>query len=331
MKKVFKVMSCALLAVTLTGCGNNPTPSNGNDIVVSLSKGELKINVDDLYKTLKETYATNYIIGEIDKAILSKEYETDEKAQSYAENQLKIAMLYYENNETNLLNALKSAGYDSLEAYKEYLIVNYKRTLAAEDYVRKNISDNEINKYYDDNVYGDVTISHILVKLEASDNLTDEENQEAQKKANEKIDEILKKLKEGKTFSEVAKEYSDDTITASNGGRLGTYNKAEMSKQFNNEFEAAVINLKVGNYTTKAIKTSYGYHIIYKDSEKEKPAIETIKQTIIDNLVDEKLKEDDKAQYKALIDLRQEYGLTFNDQDVENQYNNAVNNWLYGE
>ena len=36
--------------------------------------------------------------------------------------------------------------------------------------------------------------------------------------------------------------------------------------------------------------------------------------------------------YKGdLIDLREEYGLKFNDEYILNQYNNAVNNWLYGE
>ena len=86
MKKIFKLMGCALLTVSLTGCGSNPTPDNGNENVVAFEKGDFKITVNDLYSTLKEKYATNYLINEIDKAILNKEYETDDKANEYVEN-----------------------------------------------------------------------------------------------------------------------------------------------------------------------------------------------------------------------------------------------------
>ena len=331
MKKVFKIMSCALIAMTLTGCGNDPTPANGSENVISFDNAEFNITVDDLYKELKERYATNFIINEMDKKILNLEYETDEDAENYVENQMKIYKMMYNNDDSSLLNAIQSAGYKSLDEFKEYIITSYKRNLAKEDYVRKNISDSEINKYYEDNVYGDITISHILVKLENSDNLTNEEKAEEQKKADEKIKEIYEKLDAGKDFSEVAKEYSEDNATSSNGGRIGTFNKDEMTKKFSKEFEEAAIALKVSEYTKKVVKTSYGYHIIYKDAEKEKPALETVKQAIIDYLLDDKLEEDKKAEYKALIDLREKYGLTFHDDDVKAQYENAVNNWLYGD
>lgn len=331
MKKVFKVMGCALLAISLTGCGNNPTPEEGNKNVVSLTNGEFSITVNDLYETLKDKYAANYIISEIDKTILNKEFETDDDANTYVENQMKIYLLSYNNDESQLLAAIQNAGYKDLSEFKEYILTNYKRTLAEEDYLRKDISDKEINKYYENNIYGDITISHILITVESSDNLTEDEKTEQEKKASDKIKEIYEKLDSGKDFSEIAKEYSDDKATASNGGMLGTYNKSEMTKAFNSNFEDAAVALKVGEYTKKAVKTSYGYHIIYKESEKDKPTMEEVKQTIIDNLVEEKKKEDNKAQYKAMIALREKYGLEFNDEDVKAQYDNAVNNWLYGD
>ena len=331
MKKVFKIMSCALLAVTLTGCGNNPTPSNGNETVVSFSESDFKISVDDLYKSLKERYATNYLIQQIDQEILNKEYKTDSDADAYVENQLKILKLYYENSDSKLQEALQSAGYKNIDEYKEVIVTNYKRDLATKDYVKKDISEDDIKKYYDNNVYGEITVSHILVKLESSDNLTDEEKKEAETKANDKIKEIYDKLKEGKTFEEIAKEYSEDAATSSDGGKIGTFTKNEMTKKFNQEFEDAAMALEVGKYTEKAVKSSYGYHIIYKNDEKEKPSLEESKDSILDTLADEKIKDDTKAQYKALIELRKKYGLTFNDDDVKSQYDTAVNNWLYGK
>ena len=104
-----------------------------------------------------------------------------------------------------------------------------------------------------------------------------------------------------------------------------------MTEKFNKEFEDAVNNLAVGKYTKKTITSSYGYHIIYKDEQKDKPKLEEYKDTIIDKLAEEALENDSKAEYKAMIELRENYGLTFNDDEVKNQYNNAKNNWLYGK
>ena len=47
--------------------------------------------------------------------------------------------------------------------------------------------------------------------------------------------------------------------------------------------------------------------------------------------IDEKLNDNDKLQYEALIELRKEYGIVFNDEDLNTYYDNAVKNWLYGK
>ena len=59
--------------------------------------------------------------------------------------------------------------------------------------------------------------------------------------------------------------------------------------------------------------------------------VAVVKDEIIDKLVDELLEDDTKAEYKALIKLREDYGLTFNDDEISRQYDNAKNNWLYGK
>lgn len=331
MKKIFKIVSCGLIALSLTGCGNTPTPSNGNENVISFNKEELNITVDDLYKDLKSRYGANYLIQLMDDKILSLEYETDEEANKYVENQMKVYRMYYGNSDEELLNQLQNAGYQSIKDFENALIVNYKRTLATKDYIKENISESEITKYYENNVYGDITVSHILITLDTNNDLTDEEKKEKEEKVQEKIKEIYKKLDEGTSFQEVAKEYSDDTATASDGGRIGTFNKNEMTEKFNSEFEKTATELKVNEYSKKTVQSSYGYHIIFKDSEKEKPALETVKETIIDKLVEEKQEDDKKIQYKALIALREKYGLSFNDDDIKSQYDTAVNNWLYSK
>ena len=110
MKKIIKIMGCMVLVLALTGCKNKTTPSNGNDNVVSLTKTEYKISVDDLYQTLKERYATNYIIQEIDRTILDNEYKTDSEAKDYVENQVKIYKMMYNNSDSELLTAIQEYG-----------------------------------------------------------------------------------------------------------------------------------------------------------------------------------------------------------------------------
>ena len=330
MKKTLKMIACSMIFLALTGCGNNPTPSDNDKNVVTFNDKELNITVDNLYDELKTRYAMNYLINEIDETILNKEYKDTDEAADYVDNQIKIFKLYNGlADDDALLKYVQDYGYSTLDEFKDYLKTNYKRTLAQRDYAKDQITDSEIDKYYNDNVYGDVTISHILVKIDTTNDSTDEEKKEAETKAQDKIKEIYEKLDGGTTFSEVAKEYSEDTATSNNGGRIGTFNKGEMTTRFNEEFENAVLKLEKGKYTTKAISSSYGYHIIYKDEQKEKPDLATIKQTVIDNLVDEKIKEDSKIEYKAMIELRKKYGVEFNDKELNSQYDNAVNNWLY--
>ncbi len=332
MKNISKLMICGLTILALTGCGNKTSPSNGKDNIVTFNDEKMNITVDDLYKELKNRYATNYLIDTIDNKILDIEYEDSEDGKNYVENQMKIYRLYYGNDESSLLEAIQSAGYSSLSEFEDVILTNYKRTQATTDYVKSTITEDEIKKYYDENVYGDVTISHILVKLDTvGADATDEEKKEAEKKAQDKIKEIYEKLDGGTSFIEVAKEYSEDTATSSNGGRIGTFNKGEMTEKFNAEFENAVLKLEVGKYTSKVIESNYGYHIIYKENEKEKPELNAVKKTIVDVLTEQKEKDDTKSNYKALIALREKYGVKFNDEEINSQYETAKNNWLYSK
>ena len=49
MKKTVKIIACAALVLTITGCKNKTSPSNGNENVISLTKDNFSITVDDLY------------------------------------------------------------------------------------------------------------------------------------------------------------------------------------------------------------------------------------------------------------------------------------------
>jgi len=324
MKKILCALGCALMILSLTGCKDNPKLQDGKEVLVSFENEKLNISVEEFYNILKEEYGINYLVELMDEKLLDSIYETDDIAKKYLDNQIETYKTYY-GSEEEFLNALQGAGFQTIDKFRENLLLNYKRELATKDYIKNNLKDSEIEKYYDKEIFGDITASHILILLDTSESMTDAEKREAEQKAQEKIDEIYKKLEEGKDFFELAKEYSEDKASAVNGGRLDAFNKGEMVE----EFEKAAMKLEVGKYTKTAVLTEYGYHIIYKESEKVKPKLEDVKETIINNLIDEKLKDDSKIQNKALIELRKEYGLNINDEDLNTYYDNAVNNWLY--
>ncbi len=102
---------------------------------------------------------------------------------------------------------------------------------------------------------GKVSCAHIL-KLypQGADAKTKEE-------VMAKAKEILKRLKEGANFEELAKIESEDPGSAKNGGHLRSFGSGEMVP----EFEKAAFALKNGQLSEPVI-TQYGVHIIKKFS-----------------------------------------------------------------
>lgn len=68
--------------------------------------------------------------------------------------------------------------------------------------------------------------------------------------------DLLAKLKEGKTFEELAGKFSK-CPSGDQGGDLGFFKKGMMVP----EFEAAAFALAPGE-TSKPVKTQFGYHLI---------------------------------------------------------------------
>ena len=219
------------------------------------------------------------------------------------------------------------------EAYQEALELNYLQNQAIIDYAKDKITEKQIEKYYKDEIVGDVKISHILFTSDASSDATDDEKEEAEKKALEEAEKVLKEL-DGlkgeeltKKFSELAKEYSDDEYTKDDGGSLGYINKGTLGTSYQ-AVEDEAYKLKNGEVSSEVVKTSIGYHIVLRVESKEKASLEDVKDTILEDLSDEYLSENADASIKALQELRKKYDVDIIDTELHTQYANYIQNAL---
>ena len=94
--------------------------------------------------------------------------------------------------------------------------------------------------------------AHILVRVPPTG------GSEAENKSKAKIEEAIRRARAGENFGKLAKELSEDTATAPQGGDLGFVGKGEMVPQF----EEAVFALKKGEISPQPVRTPFGYHAI---------------------------------------------------------------------
>jgi peptidyl-prolyl cis-trans isomerase C len=140
---------------------------------------------------------------------------------------------------------------------------------AAQKYVKSNEpSDQDLHAAYD--AATDKTeyhASHILVPTK------------------EKADQLIKKIKGGAKFEDLAKAESTDN-SKTNGGDLGWFTTARMVKPFGD----AVKGLKKGDFTTDPVQTQYGWHIIKLVDTRDAP-FDQMKPQLTNALMQKKFQE----------------------------------------
>ena len=328
MKK--KLLICLAVLGLTSGCGKVSTLPNGDDALVSFSNTNLGISAGDLYSEVKST-ALSKLIDMIDTKILLDKYpDKSSDADKYVNEQYDLIKTNFKDDKGKFdEEALKEQiyalyGITDIDKFKDIIRLNYYRTEAVNDYAKKSVTDKQIQKYYDENVYGDISCKHILITPAVTDNMSDEDKTKADKETLQKAKDIIKKLKNGESFDDLAKEYSDDTSNKDKGGDLGYFNTGDMLE----EFEKAAFALKKGKYTTTPVKTKYGYHIILKTDEKEKPSLEDKKEEIIKTLASEAKSKDTALSINALVELRKEYGMNIEDDEMSKLYSTYISNSL---
>ena len=150
-----------------------------------------------------------------------------------------------------------------------------------------------------------VNVSHILIKtpLPGPDGKVDPKGvEEARKKA----EDVLKQLKAGGNFADLAKKYSEDPGSGKNGGSLGWIGRGRTVP----EFEKAAFSLAKGA-TSDLVQSSYGFHIIRVDDKQAAhvKTLDEVKDQIEGSIKQQKAAQAAANQVNALLAQARSAGL----------------------
>jgi peptidyl-prolyl cis-trans isomerase D len=156
------------------------------------------------------------------------------------------------------------------------------------------VSDQDVEAYYSGHQSEfdqprRVHVAHVLVRVPPAGG-SDAENQ-----AKAKVEAVIKRAQAGEDFAKLAKEVSEDSANAAQGGDLGFVGPGDLVPQF----EQAAFALKKGEISPAPVRTPFGYHAIKVLDIKEggKSSLKEVATKIRDKLAEERM--ESAAQTKA--------------------------------
>ncbi|WP_316678392.1 SurA N-terminal domain-containing protein [uncultured Tolumonas sp.] len=121
------------------------------------------------------------------------------------------------------------------------------------------------------------------------------------KAAQDKVNDVLARLKSGSDFAQLAKTESADTLSARQGGELDWFEKGVMDPAF----EKAAFALNQKNELSAVVKSAFGYHIIKLLDKQDATVLpyDKAQQVIRQKFIDDKSRELYAEQQQKLSDL----------------------------
>ncbi len=316
-KKLLAITLCGI--VFITGCGTKVKLKDGEEVVASLK--DKQFTAEELFDVLKEKYGSTVLTDMVDSYIINKEIPKDKDYEESAKAQLASTKAYYEQYNYSWDTVLNYYGFKNDEEFLTSAIESAKREDIITNYLKKEITDDEIQKYYDEEIYGNYTVKHILIKPETAQDMTDDEKTEANENAKKKAEEAIEKLNDGASWSDVVKEYSDDDQTKEEDGVLPAFTNGD----YVDSFFKATIALENESYTKEPVESTYGYHIIYRVSATDKPSLEDAKETCLEKIAANKLNNDANLAMDTWIKIREDYELSIADTTINENYKKSLN------
>jgi len=241
----------------------------------SIEAFEEEIRTTELSKKLTRTIADSLEISELElREEFSRAHQT-------------VMVDYVLLEKDSFKKRVKAADAD-LEAYFEenmdsYRIKEKRRArylLVQTSQILPNIqvSEEEIKNEWDKNPLPEtVEASHILFRVG---------NPSEEAEVRSRAEAVLKRAQAGEDFAALARQYSEDTTTADQGGYAGTFPRGQMVK----EFEDAAFSMKPGEISGLVRTGDYGFHII-KVFRHDRPTLESNRSNILTTIQFRKAKE----------------------------------------
>jgi foldase protein PrsA len=269
----FLALILVALAILAAGCGGGGGGSLSSDAIAKvgsteISKSDLSALLDVAfagYKAKKQpvpkvgTPAYTQVRDQAVTFLVDEDefqQEADKLGVSVSQKDIdkqvaQTRTTYFKGSEKKLEAELKKDGI-TLGQYEQY---NLKPTILSQKLNAKvtesvKVSDSDAQKYYDQNKTSFSTpetreVRHILVNSKSL------------------ADQIEAKLKSGQDFAKLAKQYSKDTGSAQQGGKLCVAHGGQSGSciQTVPPFDKAAFSLKT-NEVSPPVKSQYGWHII---------------------------------------------------------------------
>lgn len=310
---------CLLLIINIVLIvkGHSVKLSNGNEIVASIDEKE--VTAEELYEAVKETYITNELINTIDNFIIEKEITDTNEAEKTAKEQVESIKEQYNSMGYKWTEVLTNYGYESEKVLLDEIKNSILKENVVVNYLKSNLTEEEVKKYYDENIDDSYTAKHILIIPDTTDDMTSEQKQAAEDAAKTTAEEVINKLNNGEAWANLVTTYSEDDGSKESEGLIENFTKGDVV----DEFLTATKELTDGAYSTTPVKSPYGYHVILRVSKTEKEALDTMKDELMEKIVNSKLS-DSNAYTKAWAEIRNKYNFVINDTVIANYYNNAI-------
>lgn len=318
MKRKIALLSCLALLLC-AGCGQKVDIKlkDGKEVVASIDGYD--VTAEDLYGEMKNYYGKAITINMIDKHIANKEVETTDDLTKKAKEEIKNMKSYYEGYGYKWDEVLTEYGYTDEQDLIDDYILTLKKEEVGKKFLLSNITEDEINAYYESEIYGDFTVKHILVIPDTTSEMTEDEITKAETEAYNTAKSIIEKLNNGASWSELVKQYSEDTASVSDDGKI-VFTKGDVV----NEFFEASLNLKDGEYSKEPVESTYGYHIINRISLSERPALDKVLDNIKSKIVENKLANNPDLSTTVWTDIRAKYNLNITDTKIRDTYNDST-------
>ncbi len=293
MKKYLLAGFGAVALTTLAACNND----EGNGSTIATIEGGETITQEALFEDLKNNQQAagalqNAFFTDLTEQLLALAGED----MDFSEEQINamVATLQDEfgvNSEEELVDiVVERLGLEDRDDMIDNLIIP-ELTLIELQAQDLDYTDEDIAAYFEDNreQYEQVEARHILVEEEDVAN------------------DIIEQLNDGSDFADLAEEYGTDG-TATNGGDLGFFTRAEMDEAF----AEAAFDLEVGEVTSEPVESAFGFHVIEKTDEAlEYDTMPDSAQMAVKRAY---IEENGRDFFAVVVDLLEQYDVTVEDE-----------------